>query len=223
MMSFTISNPVVAGESAENDFVIGSTVDPVARTCDTTIEVTRARDGDPFSEQHRQYFHTDADVRAALQDAGFAVSAVGDEYTHEPASAVDPARDLDCTASTGLSFCRVSLRPTRIATQRLVLAPLDDEVAHAVLAGDPSGVTRADGWPHDDTLDALRMATAPGGGSLVWLVMLDDVVIGDCGTVGGLDDEGAIEIGYGLAAEHRGRGYGNELVGALSGLASVAA
>ena len=87
MMSFTISNPVVAGESAENEFVIGSTVDPVARTCDTTIEVTRARDGDPFTEHHRQYFHTDADVRAALQDAGFAVSAVGDEYTHEPADA----------------------------------------------------------------------------------------------------------------------------------------
>lgn len=109
------------------------------------------------------------------------------------------------------------LRPTRIATQRLVLAPLDDEVAHAVLAGDFSGVTRAEGWPHDDTLDALRMATTPGGGSLVWLVMLDDVVIGDCGTVGDLDDEGAIEIGYGLAAELRGRGYGNELVDALSG------
>ena len=29
--------------------------------------------------------------------------------------------------------------------------------------------------------------------------------------------QGAIEIGYGLAAEHRGRGYGNELVAALSG------
>jgi SAM-dependent methyltransferase len=87
MMSFTISNPVVAGESAENDFVIGSIVDPVARTCDTTIEVTRARDGGPFSEQHRQYFHTDADVRTALQDAGFALSAVGNEYTHEPADA----------------------------------------------------------------------------------------------------------------------------------------
>lgn len=87
MMNFTISNPIVAGESAENDFVIGSTVDPVARTCDTTIEVTRPRDGDPFSEQHRQYFHRDADVRATLQDAGFAVSAVGEEYTHEPADA----------------------------------------------------------------------------------------------------------------------------------------
>jgi SAM-dependent methyltransferase len=85
MMNFTISNPVVAGESAENDFVISSTVDPVERTCDTTIEVMRPRDGDPFSEQHRQYFHTDADVRAALEDASFAVSAVGEEYTHEPA------------------------------------------------------------------------------------------------------------------------------------------
>ena len=84
MMNFTISNPVVAGESAENDFVISSTVDPVERTCDTTIEVMRPRDGDPFSEQHRQYFHADTDVRAALQDADFAVSEVSAEYTHEP-------------------------------------------------------------------------------------------------------------------------------------------
>jgi len=61
------------------------------------------------------------------------------------------------------------------------------------------------------------VATAPGGGSLVWLVMLGEVVIGDCGTLGGVDDQGAIELGYGLAAEHRGRGYGNELVRALSG------
>ena len=111
----------------------------------------------------------------------------------------------------------MSLQPAKIATGRLVLAPLDDEVAHAVLAGDFSVVTSADGWPHDDTLDALRMATAPGGGSLVWLVMLGEVVIGDCGTLGGTDDQGAIEVGYGLAAEHRGRGYGNELVRALSG------
>ena len=57
------------------------------RICDTTIELTRPRDGDPFSEQHRQYFHADADVRAALQDAGFEVTAVGEEYTHEPVDA----------------------------------------------------------------------------------------------------------------------------------------
>jgi SAM-dependent methyltransferase len=87
MMSFTISNPVVAGGAAGNGFVISSTVDPEARTCDTTIELTRPRAGDCFSEQHRQYFHTDSDVRASLQDAGFAVAAVCEEYTHEPADA----------------------------------------------------------------------------------------------------------------------------------------
>jgi predicted TPR repeat methyltransferase len=86
MMNFTISNPVVAGESAGNDFVISSTVDPGARTCDTTIELLRPRAGDCFSEQHRQYFHTDSDVRASLQDAGFAVTTVCEEYTHEPAN-----------------------------------------------------------------------------------------------------------------------------------------
>jgi SAM-dependent methyltransferase len=86
MMNFTISNPVVAGESAGNGFVICSTVDPDARTCDTTIELMRPRAGDCFSEQHRQYFHTDSDVRASLQDAGFAVTTVCEEYTHEPAN-----------------------------------------------------------------------------------------------------------------------------------------
>ena len=87
MMNFTIANPIVAGRSAGNDFVISSVVDSGARSCDTRIELTRPRDGEPFSEHHRQYFHTDADVRASLQGAGFAVTAVGAEYTHEPADA----------------------------------------------------------------------------------------------------------------------------------------
>ena len=87
MMSFTIANPDVVGTSAGNDFVISSVVDPGTRTCDTTIELTRPRDGDPFSEQHRQYFHTDADVRACLRDAGFAVTAIGEEYTRRPVDA----------------------------------------------------------------------------------------------------------------------------------------
>ena len=86
MMEFTISNPVVAGESAGNGFVISSTVDPDARTCDTTIELTPPH-GDSFSERHRQYFHSEADVRASLRAAGFVVTAVGEEYTHEPADA----------------------------------------------------------------------------------------------------------------------------------------
>ena len=58
MMNFTISNPIVAGESAENHFVISSTVNPGTRTCDTKVEVTRAETVTRSSEQHRQYFHT---------------------------------------------------------------------------------------------------------------------------------------------------------------------
>jgi SAM-dependent methyltransferase len=85
MMEFTLANPVVAGESAGNDFVISSVVDRNARTCHTTIEVMRPRDGDPFSERHAQYFHADQDVRGLLRAAGFSVIAVDDEYTHVPA------------------------------------------------------------------------------------------------------------------------------------------
>jgi predicted TPR repeat methyltransferase len=87
MMDFTIANGVVEGQAAANDFVIKSVVDPSARTCDTTIEVTRPRDGGPFSERHRQYFHTEPNVRASLQDAGFTVTAVNEEYTHRSADA----------------------------------------------------------------------------------------------------------------------------------------
>jgi RimJ/RimL family protein N-acetyltransferase len=108
------------------------------------------------------------------------------------------------------------LQPETISTKRLILAPLDEALARAVVAGDFSSLDAADGWPHDDTLDAIRMATAPGSRALVWLVRLGGLVIGECGTVGGLSDRRDVEIGYGLAAEHRGRGYGNEVVEALS-------
>jgi SAM-dependent methyltransferase len=84
MMNFTISNPDVAGTAAGNDFEISSVVDPGTRTCDTTIELTRPRDGDPFSEHHRQYFHSAAEIRASLDDAGFGVTALRDEYSERP-------------------------------------------------------------------------------------------------------------------------------------------
>jgi len=87
MMDFTISRGVVEGRSAETDFEISSVVDPSARTCDTTIVVTPPGDADPFCERHRQYFHRPADVRRSLSDAGFAVTAVSEEYTHRPADA----------------------------------------------------------------------------------------------------------------------------------------
>ena len=99
MMDFTIANPVVAGESAGNDFVISSVVDPGARTCDTRIELTRPRDGDPFSEQHRQYFHSGCGCPCLSRGRGLRGDR-GRRGVHARAGGrLDPARDLDCTAS----------------------------------------------------------------------------------------------------------------------------
>ena len=105
----------------------------------------------------------------------------------------------------------------QIETRRLVLVPMTAEQARAILVGDLSVVEHAAGWPHADTLDALRMAVREDSPWPVWLVTLDGRVIGDCGTVGSVDDVGEIDIGFGLAAEHRGAGYGTELVQGLSG------
>jgi SAM-dependent methyltransferase len=99
MMAFTIENPVVAGESAGNGFVIESTVDAATRICETTIEIARPRDGAPFSERHRQYFHADRDIRTALEGAGFELAGVCDEYS---------GRELDAQSLRATWISRLS-------------------------------------------------------------------------------------------------------------------
>jgi RimJ/RimL family protein N-acetyltransferase len=106
------------------------------------------------------------------------------------------------------------LLPQPIRTARLVLLPLEPAGAQRLLAGDFAGVTPGAGWPHVDTMDGLGGAAS--GGSIGWLVTVDGVTIGDCGTLGLGDATGAIEIGYGLAEPYRRQGYGTELVRALS-------
>jgi SAM-dependent methyltransferase len=87
MMAFTVSRPVVRGEESEHRFVISSVVDTRTRTCDTRIEVVPLDGDGAFSEQHRQHFHRAADMRSALVDAGFDVTAVRDGYSEHPADA----------------------------------------------------------------------------------------------------------------------------------------
>jgi SAM-dependent methyltransferase len=85
MMAFTLSQPVVQGEERDHRFVISSVVDNRTRTCDTRIEVLPLDGGGLFREHHRQYFHRAADMRSALLDAGFEVTAVRDGYSERPA------------------------------------------------------------------------------------------------------------------------------------------
>jgi RimJ/RimL family protein N-acetyltransferase len=102
----------------------------------------------------------------------------------------------------------------RIVTGRLVLEPLTQETARAVLAGAPDGLRHGPGWPHADTLDGVRMVAEHG--SEAWLILEDGVVVGDAGTFGPPDERGDVEIGYGLAGPSRGRGLASEFVPALA-------
>jgi RimJ/RimL family protein N-acetyltransferase len=107
----------------------------------------------------------------------------------------------------------------RLVTGRLVLEPQTLSAARALLAGEDPGLPLAAGYPHPDTADALRMAVehATADADLGWFVRLraDGRVIGDCGTKGWTDEDGRVEIGYGLAPPYRGRGFGTEAVAAL--------
>jgi RimJ/RimL family protein N-acetyltransferase len=107
----------------------------------------------------------------------------------------------------------VTMEP--IATASLVLVPIEASQAAAIIAGDFTGLKVAEGWPHEDTADGLSMAVAHGHPA-GWMVVLNGEVIGDCGTHGPIDPAGVIEIGYGLASGYRGRGYGTELVQAMT-------
>ena len=107
----------------------------------------------------------------------------------------------------------MELRLAPLQTARLRLEPMTAEMARAILAGDLSALTVADGWPHEDTRDGLGGVAL---GAEAWFVTRGGAVIGDCGTHGPVDETGSVEIGYGLAAPSRGQGYGSEAVAAVT-------
>lgn len=104
--------------------------------------------------------------------------------------------------------------PSAISAGDLVLQPVSQDLAAALVGGDFSGIRPGERWPHEDSLDGLAMVAQ--GRTVGWLITLDGLVVGECGTHGPPDPDGMLEIGYGLAAPYRGRGYGRALVRALS-------
>lgn len=93
------------------------------------------------------------------------------------------------------------------------LAPATPAVARAVVLGERVPVLHAADWPHDDTADALRpLAEHPDlTGEGTFLVVEDDVVVGECGWFGP-PVEGEVLVGFGLARSARGRGVGTAAV-----------
>ena len=124
----------------------------------------------------------------------------------------------------------MSDRPADLVTAGLRLVALTPDEAAAVIASGlplPSGpladLEGSRGWPHADTVDALGMHAEHGsiGPYCSWLVVVDGSVVGDVGCHGGPDSDGVVEIGYGIAAPSRRRGYATEAVGALVSFLAV--
>jgi ribosomal-protein-alanine N-acetyltransferase len=114
----------------------------------------------------------------------------------------------------------------RLAGERVTLLPVPHALSVAVVSGHDLpeavaalGLTAAVGWPHADSADALRPLAEHGGQADAhgtFLITVDGELVGECGWLGGPDDTGDVEIGYGLAGSARGRGLGTEAVGVLA-------
>lgn len=89
--------------------------------------------------------------------------------------------------------------PTLRGDSRLFLVPFPEDVVQTILAGESPAISKAPDWPQERTIFGLRMANEKGHPT-GWMVVIDDTVVGDCGIHGAPDQNGLIEIGYGLAA-----------------------
>lgn len=106
----------------------------------------------------------------------------------------------------------------RLRTERLTLAPIEERLARAVLAGRTASLPCAPGWPAEETYGVLAVTVERGGDAPPgWLVVrtLDRSIIGECAWHDWPDAHGQVEIGYGLAEPVWGLGYGTEAVGAV--------
>lgn len=97
-------------------------------------------------------------------------------------------------------------------TQTVALVEVDDVAASEVRGGMRASRPHAEGFPRDDDLLAID---GRDRGALAFLIVVDGVVVGTCGTHGPADPDGTVEVGWGIVATARGRGVGTMAVAQL--------
>lgn len=120
-----------------------------------------------------------------------------------------------------------------IVTDRLIIIPITYSIACSILKGDNKvferlGINFNGKWPVKDTLDILNFMkdtlslNDDANGFGVWMVVKkeDMIVIGDAGFKGEPDENGEVEIGFGIIEEEQRKGYGYEAANALMNWAS---
>ena len=117
-----------------------------------------------------------------------------------------------------------ALPAATVVTERLVLRVLTSDESRAIVDGRREGRAWADDYPteEDVVVAALAMESGeepqPPWCTYQVVERATEVVVGGAGFKGP-PRAGVIEVGYGLAASARGRGYATEAVRALVGLA----
>jgi RimJ/RimL family protein N-acetyltransferase len=105
-----------------------------------------------------------------------------------------------------------------LSGQRVRLAPIDPQLAGAMLAGVPGpDLAWAEGFPMTPVLNIARTIAASTevlGPFLAYVIVSqgDGTAIGDAGFHGPPSEEGEVEIGYALVPAARGLGLGSEAV-----------
>jgi RimJ/RimL family protein N-acetyltransferase len=120
------------------------------------------------------------------------------------------------------------MEPRPIHTERLILIPVTSKVASDLALGstrelEGMGLRTNGRWPRQDTLDILPFVTQAfqenpqSTGFEFWMIVRKDsmAIIGDIGFHGIPDDQGVVEIGYGLIEEAQRKGYGHESLQAM--------
>lgn len=120
------------------------------------------------------------------------------------------------------------MAPGSLHTERLILIPVTSKVALDLALGstrelEEIGLQTNGRWPRQDTLDILPFVcqafqeNPDATGFEFWMVVRKDsmAIIGDIGFHGIPDDQGVVEIGYGLIEEEQRKGYGYEALQAM--------
>lgn len=120
------------------------------------------------------------------------------------------------------------MEPRSIHTERLTLIPVTSKVASDLALGTTGSLEamelRTNGrWPRQDTMDILPFVlqafqeNPESTGFEFWMIVRKDsnAIIGDIGFHGTPDDQGVVEIGYGLIEEEQRKGYGHEALQAM--------
>jgi ribosomal-protein-alanine N-acetyltransferase len=112
-----------------------------------------------------------------------------------------------------------------LVTDRTILFPIDIEMIHAISNGTLNQFSKYyhnEEWPENDLKEAfpvfIELLKKNGNdGFNMWLIIekKNNLIIGSAGYIGKPDNEGNIEIGFGIIPSKRKNGFCNESVKAL--------